>query len=147
MEYSKSLSWVEVRKVEDAEELQQAFAIRQAVFVEEQRVAQEEEYDKHETSAIHYLAYIHEQPVGTCRWRSTEKGIKLERFAVLKKFRNKGVGLALLQQCLRDLTTVKRIYLHAQEPVIDFYARAGFLQKGERFYECGIPHFEMERLP
>jgi len=121
-----------------------AFKIRQKVFVEEQEVSPEEEYDEHEDISRHYLLFVDGQPAGTARWRFTEKGIKLERFAVLPSFRNAGGGSALLKQILDD---VKRqsdhIYLHAQVAAMNLYSRAGFLPEGDLFYEANIPHYRM----
>ncbi|MBE9481624.1 MAG: GNAT family N-acetyltransferase, partial [Bacteroidetes bacterium] len=69
-----------------------AFAIREKVFVIEQKVNPDLEYDEFEDNAQHYLVYLEKKPVATARRRKTEKGIKLERFAILKDYRNKGMG-------------------------------------------------------
>lgn len=128
--------------------LQNAFHIRELVFVEEQHVPKEEEYDEFETSSRHFLAYYGDTPCGTARWRYTEKGIKLERFAVLAEFRSKKVGSALLQSLLKDVaaqsdTIGKLIYLHAQVTAMPFYANFGFSPEGEMFEECNIQHYKM----
>jgi len=118
--------------------------IRQKVFVEEQNVDATLEYDGKDTEATHYLLYYSGQPVGTARWRPTLQGIKLERFALLPEFRNKGIGSKLLEKVLEDvLTTGQAIYLHAQEKAVTYYQRAGFIIEGEAFTEAGIRHFKM----
>ena len=86
--------------------------------------------------------------MGTCRYRATDKGYKLERFAVLKEHRTAGIGAALLNNCLEIVTPLisqelSIIYLHAQEHAMKFYQKYGFAAQGERFYEAGIPHFKM----
>ena len=122
----------------------QAFAIRKAVFVEEQGVDASLEYD-HEEEARHYLLFLGEKPLATARWRETEKGIKLERFAVLPQFRNRGIGEVILKEVLKDVTSMEKpIYLHAQLKAVSFYERNGFYKVGEQFTEAGIGHFLMK---
>lgn len=127
------------------EQMEQAFAIRNTVFVVEQNVDAREEYDEFEDSSQHYLAYADSKPVATARWRRTEKGIKLERFAVLEEYRKHGVGQDILQAVLDDVEVLnEKVYLHAQEQVVNFYYKAGFRTKGERFMEANIGHYLME---
>lgn len=128
----------------DKELAKAAFAIRQTVFVDEQKVSSEEEYDEFEDIATHYLLMEDEKAAATARWRQTPKGIKLERFAVLPAYRNKGAGTALIRKALEDVLPLKRdVYLHAQVPAMNVYLRAGFEPEGELFYEAGIPHYRM----
>src|SRR5690349_18856277 len=86
-----------------SEGLEQAHQIREEVFVVEQNVPAEEEYDEYEDSSRHFLAVIGAIPAGTARWRFTDKGVKLERFAVRAQFRGRGVGAALVQAVLEDI--------------------------------------------
>lgn len=141
---------MKVRKISTDEELKQAFQIRNEVFVQEQQVAPEEEYDKYDSTAAHYLAYDDKNTAcGTARWRKTGSGIKLERFAVLKSYRGQGVGASILQQMLVDIDqsewTNQAIYLHAQITAIPFYERFGFEKVGDEFEECTIKHYKMIR--
>ena len=131
-------------QISDEEKAKSAFEIRQRVFVDEQKVDRDEEYDSHEAESTHYLLLKDEQPIGTARRRFTDKGMKLERFAVLTDQRNNGAGAALLQQVLKDILPADHlIYLHAQVPAMRFYLRAGFVPEGELFYEANIPHYKM----
>ena len=131
-------------KISDEEKAEQAFTIRRIVFVEEQKVSREEEYDSFENVATHYLAMIENVPSGTARWRVTDKGVKLERFAVLSNFRNRGVGAALVNAVLKDVLPLNmKIYLHSQVSAMNLYAKAGFVAEGELFYEANIPHYKM----
>ena len=123
--------------------LKSVFAVRKKVFVEEQAVSEEEEYDAFETSSTHLIASIDKNIVGTCRFRNTNKGIKLERFAVLKEYRNNGVGVALVKETLSQVDISQHVYLHAQVQVVDFYAKYGFVKTGDLFEEAGIKHFKM----
>jgi predicted GNAT family N-acyltransferase len=122
----------------------QAFGIRYEVFVKEQGIDAALEYD-HEEVAHHYLLFMNDKPVATARWRETEKGIKLERFAVLPSFRNQGVSTILLKEVLQDVASVGRIiYLHAQLTAVKFYERNGFSKRGGQFSEAGVDQFMMK---
>src|SRR5947209_473292 len=132
-----------VKKITDKDGMEEAFEIRKKVFVEEQMVDPQEEYDEFENSSNHYLAYMDNKPVGTCRWRKTHNGIKLERFAVLAEARGKEAGKSLLLQCLKDVPEESNIYLHAQVQVIPFYEKFGFKTIGNEFTEAEIRHKKM----
>ena len=134
---------VAVEKVESGKQLDAIFAIRQIVFVEEQRVDPALEYDEFEETSVHFIAMIDNMPVGTARWRRTPNGIKLERFAVLKSFRNKGVGAALVEAVLNDLPEKENVYLHSQISACNLYSRQGFVAEGDQFEEADIMHYKM----
>ncbi|HNW90134.1 MAG TPA: GNAT family N-acetyltransferase [Bacteroidales bacterium] len=128
----------------DQDLFKQAFAIRQAVFVAEQGVPAALEYDEHEAEATHYLLYDDETPIGAARWRKTAAGIKLERFAILPGYRNKGLGETLVKKVLEDVVPLnKPVYLHAQLPACNLYKRSGFEIVGAIFYEAGMAHYKM----
>jgi len=121
--------------------------IRYEVFVVEQKVDEAEEYDEFESECPHFLAYAEGTPAGTARWRTTEKGFKLERFAVLENFRKFGVGSALVQAVLAEVLPIsegKKIYLHAQVQALPFYQKLGFEAFGEEFIEAEIMHRAMK---
>lgn len=123
--------------------LQQALYIREAVFVTEQGVDKTLECQGDE-DAVHYLLFDAGKPVGTARWRKAEKGIKLERFAVLPEYRNMGAGKIILDKILKDVIRLNfPVYLHAQEGAVNFYRRNGFEIAGEMFMEAGIRHYGM----
>ncbi len=88
--------------------LSKAFRIRQVVFVEEQMVDRDEEFDEFDKSSIHYLVLRDDKALGTARWRITENGIKLERFAVLQEERGKGVVLRIVVSILCSLGLLNR---------------------------------------
>ncbi|WP_162417906.1 GNAT family N-acetyltransferase [Cyclobacterium roseum] len=138
-----------VHKITDEITLKKAFRIREEVFVKEQCVDPDEEYDGFENESAQFLAYQGQQEVGTARWRFTENGIKLERFAVLKPFRGKGVGQALVKAVLADIqshpeSAGKTVYLHGQLTAMGLYEKFGFQKVGDLFVECGIDHYQME---
>ncbi len=134
---------ITVKRIDTAAEMESAHKIRKEVFVEEQGISMREEIDTFEDEATHILACIDGVPVGTARWRMTDSGLKLERFAVLPDHRELGVGKALLKYSLQANDTNQRVYLNAQLDVIDFYKRYGFHVVGPQFLEAGILHQKM----
>jgi predicted GNAT family N-acyltransferase len=133
-----------VKKIETDADLQKAFRIRRIVFVGEQHCPPELEWENEDVS-IHFLATVNGIPAGAARWRKTDKGYKLERFAVLKEFRGKGVGQELVKNVLSDLPEDGiTIYLNAQISAMGLYSKFGFVKVGEQFEEAGIQHFKME---
>ncbi len=134
---------IQIQLITASDMLQQAFNIRREVFVIEQMVSETEEYDQEDFST-HFIALYDGLPVGTARYRTTPNGIKLERFAILKPFRSMGVGSAILQHMLQELSAFEGlIYLHAQLTAIGLYSKFGFEAIGEQFEEAGIQHFKM----
>jgi GNAT superfamily N-acetyltransferase len=96
MTFFSFVAMITVTKITDLRDLDAAFTIREKVFVGEQNVPADLEYDQNDRLATtrHYLARVDGQPAGAARWRPTANGVKLERFAVLAEFRNQGVGEA-----------------------------------------------------
>ncbi|MBB6109470.1 GNAT family N-acetyltransferase [Mucilaginibacter lappiensis] len=136
---------LEVRKVTEQTELDKVFAVRREVFVVEQNCPPELEWE-FEDESTHFLATINGEPAGACRWRKTDKGYKLERFAVLKKFRGHGIGQALVKTVLDDLPAdAEYVYMHAQTQAVSLYERFSFEKTGPEFEEAGIWHYKMIR--
>ena len=134
---------IKVNKVNNPETLQTVFAIRKEVFVVEQNCPPELEWE-YEEDSHHFLATVDGEPAGACRWRKTDLGYKLERFAVLKQHRGKGVAHMMVSTALRDLPSdTDYIYLNAQIDAMPLYAKSGFEKVGEQFEEAGIQHFKM----
>ncbi len=134
---------VTVDKVLSGKELDAIFAIRQTVFVEEQKVDPVLEYDEFEDTSVHFVARAEGEPIGTARWRRTPNGIKLERFAVLASFRNQGIGGKIVEAVLADLPSKDNVYLHSQLEACNLYKRYGFETEGDEFEEAGIMHYKM----
>jgi len=130
----------------DKELAEQAFAIRRKVFVEEEGVDPDLEYNQEE-EAHHYLLLLGGKALATARWRETDKGIKLERFAVLPEFRNRGLGGVILKEVINDVVPLgKIIYLHSQLRAVPFYERNGFVKEGDVFFEAGMEHYLMKKI-
>ena len=119
------------------------FSIRRDVFVKEQNISEKIEFDDENFDATYFIAQYNNIFVGTARYRFTDLGIKLERFAVLKSYRNLGIGKELVLYILNSIKDKKSIYLHAQESVTNFYSRLGFKRIGSQFFEAEIPHQKM----
>lgn len=121
-----------------------ACQIRTRVFVEEQNVPIEIEYDGLDDEAVHYLLFVDGKPAVCSRYRGVEGAYKLERFATLKEFRRKGLGAKVLLRMLEDIKPKgKEIYLNSQDTALGFYQKYGFETLGEEFYEADIKHFKM----
>jgi len=141
---------MEAQRISAPQDLEAAFAIRTKVFVEGQNVPAEAEHDAYDAEgATHYLARAADgTPCGAARWRQTDAGVKLERFAVLTEYRNQQAGAALLKQVLQDVDATYPgavVYLNAQLPAVRFYERHGFEKTGPMFEECDIQHYKMIR--
>ncbi len=124
--------------------------VRTAVFVEEQGIAREDEWDAADADCLHVVAYNRlGQPVATARLLPAQAGVaKLGRMAVHRVLRGTGVGRSLVSaltqaaqargdHCLR---------LSAQRSAQGFYQRLGFETVGQPYDDVGIPHIDMQRL-
>ena len=124
--------------------------VRTLVFELEQDVASHLEVDEHEDACRHILGIDDGKPIATARWRVYKPGVaKIERVAVLKAWRGRNLGTALIQAVISDIRhaapELKTLRLEAQDHAIAFYDRMGFAVVGEGFLEAGIPHHAMER--
>jgi len=121
-----------------------AMKLRMKVFVKEQSVPKKLEYDGDDALATHILMYYNEKPVATCRYRTTDEGLKLERIAVKKSKRNNGFGKTLLKIVLDETQGFQKTrYLYAQTTQIGFYEKMGFYAVGNPFQDAAIEHIKM----
>ena len=118
--------------------------IRRLVFIEEQNVPEELEWDEFDESSMHFLATLDDQLIACARLKPDGQ---IGRMAVLAAHRNQGTGSKLLRFVLQKAAEQKLndVYLHAQETAISFYEKHGFTTAGDVFYEANIPHREMLR--
>ncbi|WP_343074238.1 GNAT family N-acetyltransferase [Chitinivorax tropicus] len=118
-------------------------AVRRRVFIEEQGIPAELEWDVRDAQAWHVLAVdAQQQPVGCGRLLETGQ---IGRMAVLADWRGQGVGAALLQALLAmaQRKGLNPIWLNAQESARGFYRAQDFVEDGDMFMEAGIPHYRM----
>jgi predicted GNAT family N-acyltransferase len=132
-----------VKIVKSDSEKELVLNIRKDVFIRGLNIPEHLEIDETENTATYVLAYTKNKPVGTARWRKTKKGIKLERFAVLDKYRSNGIGSKMTKFILNNLKETQPIYLYAQVSAIKFYKRLGFKSIGNIFEQVGIKHQKM----
>jgi predicted GNAT family N-acyltransferase len=117
----------------------EARRIRFIVFVDEQRVPPDLEMDEHDASSIHALAFAEGQAVGTGRLLLDGH---IGRMAVLKEWRGRGVGRALLRALIEAARRRgdKDVVLNSQVHALGFYGAEGFEAEGPVYEEAGIPH-------
>lgn len=120
--------------------------IRTVVFVHEQKVPEQEEWDGLDDDACHFLALDSAgREVGCARLLPTGQ---IGRMAVLAHERGKGIGEQLLAAAVAkaESRNLNEVFLHAQTHAIGFYLRGGFVSFGDEYFEAGIPHRSMRRL-
>lgn len=116
--------------------------IRTSVFIKEQNVPVELEWDKFDNDSIHIIAYYNNKAVGTARLLNDGH---IGRMAVLKDYRNRNIGQNMLKYIL-DIAKKKAlntIELSAQEHAVDFYKKYGFSVTSKVYMDAGIPHYDM----
>ena len=117
--------------------------IRRNVFIIEQNVPKDDEWDGQDEDGWHFLATEkNDEPIGTARLLPSGQ---IGRMAVLKKYRQRGVGRALLEQAVDKARHLgmQALFLHAQLHALHFYKAAGFSLEGDEFIEAGIAHRKM----
>lgn len=118
-------------------------AVREAVFIREQGVPAELEWDEFDVVCVHLLALNPSgNPIGTARLLPDAS---VGRMAVLRDWRCKGVGSALMDRLLKEAENrqLPSVTLSAQTHATGFYSRFGFRQSGPEFLDAGIPHVKM----
>ncbi|MBN8562764.1 MULTISPECIES: GNAT family N-acetyltransferase [Leptolyngbya] len=121
-------------------------SIRIRVFQIEQGVDAALEFDGLDADAVHFLAWVGQDAVGTSRIRFlSPQTAKMERLAVLPELRKYGVGRKIVETVLEFLANknIATVQIHAQSAVVEFYRKLGFISEGEEFEEAGIPHIKM----
>jgi predicted GNAT family N-acyltransferase len=142
------MSEIEVVEATTRAQRAEVFAIRRAVFVEEQGIDEALEFDARDDGARHLLAWRAGAPVGTLRLRFLAGGVaKIERVAVVASARGAGVGQALLRAALAQAEAggATEARLHAQTVAQTFYVKLGYVAHGPTFEEDGIAHVAMRR--
>jgi predicted GNAT family N-acyltransferase len=147
-----------VRVAEDPADREMCFEVRKEVFVGEQGVPEDLEYDAYDTLAVHVLAVREDGvPLGTGRLLYGEAATakvggdlsvgSLGRLAVTQEARGLGVGVALVRAIEEAARTrgLAAVDLHAQTHALGFYERLGYVVYGPEFPDAGIPHRAMRR--
>lgn len=134
-----------VRDADFAADFASIRIVRTTVFIDEQRVPLELEFDDRDALCRHVLAIDHGAPIGTARL-DLDYGGKVGRLAVLRNHRRHGVGRALMERlhAIAREHGAATLWCHAQLTAVPFYERLGYRSLGSTFDEAGIDHVRME---
>lgn len=129
----------------EGDDEQSVRAIRGNVFVDEQGISADIDFDGLDASATHALAYMNGKAVGTGRMLSDGH---IGRIAILKEYRSQKVGSEVVRALIAEAVnqSYKRVYLGSQKHATGFYSRLGFTAFGEEFMDAGIVHLAMEKV-
>lgn len=133
-----------IQEADSKQEILDHFSIRGRVFILEQNVPWEEEYDHNDYTATLFNAYEGEQVVGAARLYAG----KIGRIAVLEEHRGQGIGRKLVERCEQEALKngLNKVKLAAQLESIPFYEKLGYEIYGDIFLDAGIPHRNMKKL-
>lgn len=122
-------------------EITDNFYVRGLVFVVEQDIDYQIEFDGLDGSCVLFVAYMDDSPVGAARLYKN----KIGRVATLNSYRNKGIATAIMNKIEEYAleNNIKQLILHAQLYVKDFYLHRGYIPQGEIFQEANINHIKM----
>ena len=133
---------ITIKKTNWAADKEDLSTIRRLVFIEEQHVPQVLEWDELDESSYHFLVAQNTKAIACARLQNDGK---IGRMAVLKQFRNQGIGSQLLNFIVQtaEIDSIDKLYLYAQVSAIPFYESQGFYAVGDIFYEAEIAHRKM----
>ena len=119
--------------------------IREKVFIQEQKVTPQLEWDGIDEKAIHFLVFNDKAAIGCARAIVIKDHMQLGRMAVLKEYRGQGIGSALIEKVMTTakLNQLSAIYISAQCHAIDFYKKFGFEVTSDIYLDAEIPHRDM----
>jgi predicted GNAT family N-acyltransferase len=125
--------------------LSQLKNIREKVFIQEQKVTPQLEWDGMDEKAIHFLVFNDKAAIGCARAIVIKDHMQLGRMAVLKEYRSQGIGSALIEKAMTTakLNQLSAIYISAQCHAIDFYKKFGFEVTSDIYLDAEIPHRDM----
>jgi len=117
-------------------------SIRTRVFIEEQNVPVELEWEEDDINCVHLLVKNDDEYIATARLLGSGQ---IGRMAVLKSYRQCGIGSKMLKKLLSIAETLdlNTVFLNAQVNAVPFYKRFGFQEQGDIFDDAGIPHRKM----
>lgn len=134
-----------VREVWSPADLETIYQIRDAVFVDEQRLTDDARHDPDDPESIHYLAWQDGMPIGTGRLTMFGREAQIAWVAVRAERRGSGVGKALMRAMVERAREEggEYVLLNAQTHAVGFYQDLGFRLVGTEFFMGGIGHFVM----
>ncbi|NJP38663.1 GNAT family N-acetyltransferase [Alkalicoccus luteus] len=139
-----------VSVIQSEQDLERAFSIRRRVFIDEQHVPPEDEFDEHDTltsDCVHVLAEADGEAAGTGRMRRSDTYGKLERICMLPDCRGRGIGQAVIKALEQEAVSqgLQAVKLHGQTHAEGFYQKLGYETVSDVFMEDGIPHIVMTK--
>ena len=140
--YVKIADW---SKLEEQEAIK---AVRQQVFIIEQNVPVELEWDELDKVCLHLLVSgTGINNIATARMHIEQDLAHIGRMSVLKPYRRQGIGSLMLKMLLEQasINGVKKVMLNAQTVAVGFYQQHGFVLVGDEFQDAGIPHYQMQK--
>ena len=128
-----------------SQNLEDAFHVRRKVFVKEQNVPEEEEFDRADLRSHHVVVYANARPVATGRLFKDRETWLIGRISVLKECRGKHVGKLVVDKLLEKAVKMGagEVHIHAQTHAVSFYEKFGFVAYGDTFLEANIEHISM----
>lgn len=140
---------VEVRAATSDVDLCECQSIRYSVFVREQGIDSDDEFDNHDSDCRHYLAWLGRRPVATARVRPEAREVVIDRVAVIGEARGKGVGRRLLMRVVAEALRRwpdKDVVMAPQVSAVGFYAGFGFTPEGGDYFDHGAMRRKMRHL-
>jgi len=139
------MSEITIRTADFKRDFSEIKAIRTAVFIEEQKVPVELEWDEFDNDSTHILAYYGDKPVATARLLQDGH---IGRMAVLKAYRNRNIGKNMLKYLLElaNKRALECVELSAQEHAVEFYKKSEFIVISDVYMDAGIPHYTMSKM-
>lgn len=121
---------------------QDAKFIRELVFIQEQNIPEQDEWDEHDAVSQHFVVYDQDRAIATARLLQNHS---VGRVAVIKEYRGQGMGQLIMLEIIDYAQKQNRPFLQLSSQVhaISFYEKLGFVTQGDEYDECGIPHIEM----
>lgn len=135
-----------VRKADWQNDMVSIMRIREAVFINEQNIPPEQEWDDLDSQATHFLSIDGNYAMGTARLtKETNECGRISRVAVLKDWRGLRIGESIINAAIQEakIQGFKTLLLSAQKYATKFYQHFGFEVIGDEFLEVGIPHVDM----
>lgn len=136
---------MKIRWIRGEEGFEDAYRVREAVFIIEQNIDEELEIDINDESAMHLVIYDDEIPVATGRVFEDKDGFHIGRICVLKEYRSKNLGKLIMEMLVEKAVSdgAKEIHLSSQLYATAFYRKFGFREYGETYDDAGIEHISM----
>ena len=138
---------MEIIKCSTLNHLIDHYYIRKIVFIDEQKVSYEEEFDLEEKEKTPFIVYDKDKPIGAARMNIQNDYPKIERVCVLKEYRNQGVGKFIMNYLFNYCLNLglNEVIISAQVQALNFYENLGFIKYGDLFFEANIPHYKMKK--